>query len=128
MVVSVAIITTTVLISYHHKTPLPNKKSAVFVLTQEAIRDLGDGFFTKERRGFVLVKFPSRYLDTEDHFKQGFATALFKLYGSIYENVKVSIGDDLITGTGKGDAKIVAEALFLTDSDKTVVGVVFPKP
>ena len=133
-VVSIAIITTTVIISHFIITckapPVLNKKSdaTYMALTQEAVRDLGDGFLTKERHGFVLVKFPGQYLDSEDHFKQGFAIALFKLYGSIYENVKVSISDDLITGVGKDDVKIVAETMPFDNSDKTIVGVIFPKP
>ena len=97
---------------------------------QDDTKDLGDGFFSRNRENYVLVKFPDKYLENIDVYKEGIKIAVVKVYGDSYkessiERVQDSEGVYFIVN--KGDKAFYVYALFLSQDDDTLVGISIKK-
>jgi hypothetical protein len=104
------------------------KNSVSNFASQDDVIDIKDGFLERKVDNLILVKFPAKYLDSVEHYMQGFQIALVKVYGekakdAVIEPAETPNGTPYFVVTFDGKTHL-AGLCYLDETKSEVVGVV----
>jgi hypothetical protein len=104
------------------------KNSVVSYASQDDVIDIKDGFLERKVDDLILVKFPTKYLDSVEHYMDGFKIALVKVYGEKAKDAVIEPAETpnrtpyfVVTFGGKTH---LAGLCYLNETKSEVVGVV----